>query len=98
LALRFQTSCVVGVCALALAPVTKATLLHDSFSPAYRSPSRTVPTGTTVRLRLRVTGERVKRVALRVEVGDPASDTSALRLLRMKRAGGFCASCRLTSR
>ena len=79
----------VGVCALALAPAAKATLFHDSFSPAYRSPGGAVPTSTPVRLRLRVTGERAKSVALRVEIGDPISDTSSVRMLRMKRAGAF---------
>jgi hypothetical protein len=54
LALRFQISCAVGVCALALAPGAKATLLHDSFSPAYRSPGGAVAAGATVRLRLHV--------------------------------------------
>jgi glycosidase len=89
LALRFQISCVVGVFALALAPGAKATLFHDSFSPAYRSPGGAVPTGSTVRLRLRVTGERAKAVALRLEVGDPATDTATQRFLKLKRAGTF---------
>jgi glycosidase len=89
LALRVQISCVVGVCALALAPGAHATIFHDSFSPAYRSPGGAVPTGSTVRLRLRVTGERAKAVALRLEVGDPATDTAALRFLKLKRAGTF---------
>jgi len=89
LALRFQISCVVGVCALALAPGAKAALLHDSFSPTYRSPTGAVPTGTSVHLRLRVTGERVEAVALRVEVGDPVTETSTLRLLKLKRVGAF---------
>jgi glycosidase len=80
---------VVGVCGLALAPGAHATLFHDSFSPAYRSPGGAVPTGTTVRLRLRVTGERAKAVALRLEVGDPATDTSALRFIALKRKGTF---------
>jgi glycosidase len=80
---------VVGVCALALVPAAQATLFHDSFSATYRSPGGAVPTGTTVRLRLRVTGERPKAVTLRVEVGDPATDTSTLRTLRLKRAGAF---------
>jgi glycosidase len=79
----------VGVCALALAGTAKAALLHDSFSPSYRSPVGAVPTGSSVRLRLRITGERVKAVALRLEVGDPASDTSTLRTLTLKRAGTF---------
>jgi glycosidase len=89
LALRFKTVCVVGVSALALAPGAKATLFHDSFSPAYRSPGGAVPTGTSVRLRLRVTAERVKAVALRVEVGDPVTETSTVRLLKLRRSGAF---------
>ena len=79
----------VGVCALALAPAAHATLLHDSFSATYRSPTGAVPTGSNVRLRLRVTGERVKAVALRLEVGDPVSETSTLRTLKLKRSGAF---------
>jgi glycosidase len=73
---------------LAPAPVDAA-LLHDSFSTMYRSPGGAVPTGTNVRLRLRVTGERPKAVALRLEVGDSASGTSTLRTLKLKRAGAF---------
>ena len=42
-----------------------------------------------MRLRLRVTGERVKAVALRVEVGDPATETATVRTLKLKRAGAF---------
>jgi glycosidase len=79
----------VGVCALALAPTAHATLLHDSFSPTYRSPGGAVPAGTTVRLRLRATGERVKAVALRVEAGDPLTETSTVRMLKLRRAGAF---------
>jgi glycosidase len=89
LALRFQISCVVGIFALALVPGARATLFHDSFSPVYRSPGGAVPAGTTVRLRLRVTGERVRAVALRLEVGDPVAETSAVRTLKAKRAGQF---------
>ena len=81
----------VGVCALALAGTAQAAFLHDSFSPAYRSPGGAVPTGTNVRLRLRVTGERVKAVALRVEAGDPLTETATLRTLKLKRSGAFWA-------
>ena len=79
----------MGVCALALAPGARAALFHDSFSPAYRSPGGAVPAGTSVRLRLRVTDERVKAVALRVEVGDPATETSTLRFLKLQRSAAF---------
>jgi len=80
---------VVGVLALALVPAAHATLLHDSFSTAYRSPGGAVPTGTAVRLRLRVTGERVKAVALRAEVGDPITETSTVRFVTARRSGAF---------
>jgi glycosidase len=76
----------VGVAAVALAlaaPADAATLLHDSFSTAYRSPSGAVPTGTLVTLRLRVTGARPKRVTLRVEAGTKVSN------LRMSRRGSL---------
>jgi glycosidase len=89
LAFRLQVSCALTVCAAALAPNAQAALLHDSFSPTYRSPGGAVPTGTSVRLRLRVTGERPKAVALRLEVGDPATETSTLRTLKLKRAGAL---------
>ena len=82
---------VAALALLAPAPAAAAELrlFHDSFSPTYRSPGGAVPTGTSVRLRLRVAGERVKAVALRLEIGDPARDTSALRMLKLKRAGAF---------
>jgi glycosidase len=91
LARRFQISCALLVCAAAFAPTAGAglTLLHDSFSPSYRSPGGAVPTGTSVRLRLRVTGARPKSVVLRVEAGNPATDTSTLKLIPMKRSGAF---------
>jgi glycosidase len=80
---------VLTVCAGTLVPSAQASLLHDSFSPTYRSPGGAVPTGASVRLRLRVTGERPKAVALRLEVGDPATGTSTLRTLKLKRTGAF---------
>jgi len=78
-------------CAAAFAPAAgaKLTLLHDTFSTVYRSPGGAVATGSTVRLRLRVTGARPKSVVLRVEAGDPVTDTSTLRLIRLKRTGAF---------
>lgn len=79
----------VWVSVLALAGTANAAYLHDSFSATYRSPSGAVPGGTAVRLRLRVTGERVKAVALRLEVGDPVTETATLRTLKLKRAGAF---------
>jgi glycosidase len=80
---------VVSAAAFAPAAEAKVTLLHDSFSATYRSPGGAVPTGASVRLRLRVTGARVKAVALRVETGDPVTETATLRTLRLKRAGSF---------
>ena len=79
----------VGVCVLAFAGTAKAALLHDTFSPTYRSPGGAIPTGTAVKLRLRATGERVKAVALRVEAGDHATDMSSVRMLKLLRAGAF---------
>jgi glycosidase len=80
---------VAALVLFAAGPNAQPRLFHDSFSPAYRSPGGAVPTGTNVRLRLRVTGERPRAVALRLEVGDPATDTSTLRTLKLKRAGTF---------
>jgi glycosidase len=91
LALRLKVICALLVSAAAFAPAAEAkvTLLHDSFSATYRSPGGAVPTGANVRLRLRATGERVRAVALRVEVGDPATETATLRTIKLKRAGAF---------
>jgi hypothetical protein len=82
---------VLLVCAAAFAPTAEAkvTLLHDTFSATYRSPGAAVPTGAKARLRPRVTRERVKAVALRVEAGDPVTETATLRTIKLKRAGGF---------
>jgi glycosidase len=81
LALRFQISCVVGVCALVLAGTVEAAYVHDTFSPAYRSPGGAVASGTPVTLRLRVTGARPKSVTLRVEANGRVSN------LRLRRRG-----------
>src|SRR6266545_3590938 len=70
------------IAAFAPAPAAGATqvrLFHDSFSSAYRSPAGAVPTGTKVRLRLRVTGPKAKSVLLRI----------ADRRLKMRRSGSF---------
>ncbi len=70
------------IAAFAPAPAAGATqvrLFHDSFSSAYRSPAGAVPTGTKVRLRLRVTGAKAKSVLLRI----------ADRRLKMRRSGSF---------
>lgn len=82
---------VLVLAVLALAPSAGAApqprLFHDTFGSAYRSPGGAVPTGTDVRLRVRVTGGKVKNVAVRVETGDPVTDTSTLRTLKMRRSG-----------
>jgi glycosidase len=70
----------VGVCALALVGTAQAAYLHDSFSATYRSPGGAVATGTSVTLRLRVTGVRAKSVTLRVE-------TTRVANLKMRRRG-----------
>jgi glycosidase len=85
LALRFQISCVVGVCALALASTAAAQVrpFHDTFSAAYRSPGGAVATGTPVTLRLMVTGGRPKSVTLRVEAAGRVSN------LKLRRRGSI---------
>jgi glycosidase len=78
--------------ALALAPSAGAAplrLFHDSFSTAYRSPGGAVPTATDVRLRLRVTGAKAKNVVLVAQAGDPVTDTSTLRTVKLRRSGLF---------
>jgi glycosidase len=75
---------VLAVAALSFAPAAHGavTLLHDSFSTAYRSPGGAVATGTPVTLRLRVAGARPKEVSVRIE-------TTRLSMLRMRRAGSI---------
>lgn len=83
----------LSAAALALAPPAsgRVSLLHDSFSAAYRSPGGAVATGTPVTLRLRVTGAKAKRVTVRVEVSDPVAGTAKLSTLRMARRGSIWA-------
>ena len=69
------------------AAAAKTKLFHDSFDLRYRSPGGAVATGTSVRLRLRVTGGVPQRVRLRVDRGDPATDTQVRSFLRMRRTG-----------
>jgi glycosidase len=82
---------VVGLAVAALAlPSTGSAALrlaHDSFSPSYRSPTGAVPTGTRVTLRLRVTGARPSSVTMRLEIGDPVTETARLASLKLKRRG-----------
>jgi glycosidase len=81
----------LGLAALALAPTAaaKVTLLHDSFSTAYRAPGGAVPTGSTVMLRLRVAGGKPSGVTLRVEASDPVTETSKLSDLKLRRRGSL---------
>jgi glycosidase len=62
-------------------------LFHDTFDVSYRSPGGAVATGTSVRLRLRVTGAKAQGVTLRVDVGDPAADTQTRSFLPARRVG-----------
>jgi len=80
----------LGACVVS-APAGAATprAFHDTFDPSYRSPGGAVATGTRVRLRLRVTGAKARSVTLRVDRGDPATDTQARSFLPLHRVGGF---------
>jgi glycosidase len=73
------------------APAGAATarLFHDTFDVRYRSPGGAVATGTSVRLRLRVTGAKPQSVTLRVDRGDPAAETQTRSFLPLRRVGGF---------
>lgn len=64
-------------------------LFHDTFDPSYRRPGGAVATGTSVRLRLRVAGGRVRSVTLRVDRGDPAADTQTRSFHPLRRVGSF---------
>jgi glycosidase len=66
-----------------------ARLFHDTFDVRYRSPGGAVATGTSVKLRLRVTGASAKSVTLRVDTGDPATDTQTRSFLPLRRAGSY---------
>jgi glycosidase len=81
----------VALAALALPPTAGAAvrLAHDSFSASYRSPTGAVPTGTRITLRLRVTGAKPSGVTLRLEIGDPVTETAMLANLKLKRRGAL---------
>ena len=64
-------------------------LFHDTFDLRYRSPGGAVATGTSVRLRLRVTGAKAQSVTLRVDAGDPAAETQTRSFLPLRRAGRY---------
>jgi glycosidase len=64
-------------------------LFHNSFDRAYRSPGGAVPAGSRVTLRLRVTGARVRTVALHVEGGDPAGGGNVTANVGMRRRGAI---------
>jgi glycosidase len=80
----------LAACAIP-APAGAATLrvFHDTFDPSYRSPGGAVATGTSVRLRVRVTGVKAQSVTLRVDRGNPATDTQTRSFLPLRRQGGF---------
>jgi glycosidase len=73
------------------APAGAATvrLFHDTFDLRYRNPGGAVTTGTSVRLRLRITGAKAQGVTLRVDAGDPAADTQTRSFYPLRRAGRF---------
>jgi glycosidase len=73
------------------APVGAATtrLFHNTFDMRYRSPGGAAAAGTSVRLRLRVTGAKPQSVTLRVDRGDPAADTQTRSFLPLRRVGGL---------
>ena len=64
-------------------------LFHDSFDRTYRSPFGAVPAGSTVTLRLRVTGGRAKSVTLVVTGGDPQANLNVSGRVRMRQRGTF---------
>jgi glycosidase len=74
----------LAAAALFFAPAADArvTLLHDSFSTAYRLPTGAVATGTRVTLRLSVAGARPQNVAVRIE-------TTRVSTLRMSKIGAL---------
>jgi hypothetical protein len=73
---KFVLAVLLAAVALS-APASAATvrLFHDTFDPSYRSPGGAVATGTSVRLRLRVTGPKAQSVTLRVDRSDPVAGT-----------------------
>jgi glycosidase len=87
---KFALAAFLAACALP-APASAATarLFHDTFDPSYRSPGGAVATGTSVRLRLRVTGPKAQSVTLRVDRADPAAGTQTRSFLPLHRAGRF---------
>jgi glycosidase len=81
----------VLVASVVPAPAGAATLraFHDTFDLGYRSPGGAVATGTSVRLRLRVTGAKAQSVTLRIDKGNPATDTQIRSFLRLRQQGRF---------
>ncbi len=79
---RGPTTLVVLAAALALPATAEAApkLFHDSFSSGYRQPFGAVPTGSSVTLRLRVTGAKVRNATIKVS-GRPS--------VKMRRRGSM---------
>ena len=87
---KFALAVLLAACALPTpANAATARLFHDTFDPSYRSPGGAVATGTSVRLRLRVTGPKAQSVTLRVDRADPVAGTQTRSFLPLRRAGGF---------
>ena len=78
---------VAAAAALAQPAGAAIRLFHDSFDARYRSPFGAVPTGTPVRLSVRVTGGAAKAAFVRVDAGDPATDAVTRSTVRMRRRG-----------
>jgi glycosidase len=80
----------LAACVLpAAAGAATTRLFHDTFDLRYRSPGGAAATGTSVRLRLRITGAKPQSVTLRVDRGDPAADTQTRSFLPLRRVGGL---------
>src|SRR5919204_6832083 len=87
---RASAVAVAAAAAVTAAPAAATAplrLFHDSFSTTYRSPPGAVPDGSTVTLRLRVTGARPRSVTLHVEGGDPIGGGVILQNVPMGRRG-----------
>jgi glycosidase len=86
---------VASLAALLAAPLsadgshTAVRLFHNTFDTTYRNPGGAVPAGSTVTLRLRVTGAKVRSAALHVEGGDPIGGAIVFRNVAMRKRGAL---------
>lgn len=70
------------------ATIDRAALLHDSRNPVYRTPTGALPTGQSVRLRLRAAAGNASAVALHLRgVNDDATHEQVLPATRVAFAG-----------